>query len=212
MVVCVLLLAGAACSDDDGEEAGVAATTSTAAVATTGASTTSAPAAVTTSPSSAPATTTTPANRAATAVLEPDSIAGVEVGSNKSDAIAALGPPTSTGRETDLSGAMYDFQRWDFAGNRGLILNYRTPAVTSPLLTDWTATAPGPATVRGIKVGDPASAVVAAYGPLTGFCCDRQIASIEKGAFRMIVVVEPGANVTQIIGGDPGFWSRSIAD
>ncbi len=218
VVVSLVVIAG--CGDDGDEASSTAPASSTStslAVTTTdagAATTTPAPATTALGPTTTVAapTTTAPAPRAATAIIEPDTIAGIPIGSNKSEAIAVLGEPTTSGQETDLSGATYDYLRWQFAGNRGLFLNFRTQGATSPLLTDWIATAPGPATARGIKVGDPESAVVAAYGPLSPFCCGAVIADVSRGPGRMIVVVEPGGNVRQIIGGDPGFWSRSIAD
>ena len=221
-MVLITLLLGAACGGGDEEVSpttAVPSTTTTVTPATT--TTTTGPAATTTvvaPPSTTrplpPTTTATTvaAGRAATALIETDSIAGIPLGANKSQAITVLGQPTTAGQETDLSGARYDFQRWEFAGLRGLLLNYRTQGATSPLLTDWAATAPGPVTAKGITVGNPASAVEAAYGPLGPFCCGLQRAEAQKGPGRMVVLVEPGGNVTQIIGGDPGFWSRSIAD
>jgi hypothetical protein len=161
------------------------------------------------------ATTTTSARvTAAKAVIEPHQVAGIPLGSNKSQAYAVLGPPTTTGQETDLSGKKYDYLRWEFGGGiRGLVLNYRTDSVTSPLLTDWAANAAGPTTKAGVQFGDTAAKVVAAYGPLTGFCCDTQVASVTQAGGRMIVIV-PNASktVNRIVGGDPAFWSRSIAD
>lgn len=163
----------------------------------------------------APTSTTaaaTAAAKAATAVIEPDTVAGLPFGATKSEVIAVLGPPTRTGQETDLSGARYDYLRWELDGNRGLTLNFRTPSVTSPRLTDWIATAKGPRTRSGIQVGDPATKVVTAHGALQAFCCDAKIASLTRGAGRLIVVVPNGGAVGQLIGGDEAFWSKSIAD
>ena len=211
VTVCVVLvvLATGACSDDDGEEAGLATTPPTSTTTTVAATTSTAPA---TTVTTARATTTTARVTAANAVIEPDSIGGLEPGSNKTAASTRFGDPTSTGDGTDLAGDRYEFLRWDFSGNRGLTLYYRQRGVTSPLLEHWQVTAAGPATARGVKVGDPASAVVAAYGALQPFCCDAQVASVTRGPGRMIVIVQPGGNVTQIIGGIESSWSRLIAD
>lgn len=211
--MCALLIAlaatGVACSGG-GDEAGLTTAPPTTTTSTTLATTTStAPA---TTVTTARATTTTTRGTAANAVVEPDSIGGLEPGSNKSAAYARFGDPTATGDGTDLGGEKYDFLRWEFSGNRGLTLYYRQTGVTSPLLVHWQVTAAGPATARGVKVGDPASAVVAAYGPLQPFCCDTQVASVTRGPGRMIVIVQPGGNVTQIVGGAEGSWSRLIAD
>ena len=46
-------------------------------------------------------------------MIEPDTVAGIPLGANKSQAIAVLGNPTVTGQTTDLSGATYDFLRWE---------------------------------------------------------------------------------------------------
>ena len=210
--ICAFLiaLAASACSDGGDEEAGP--TTTAAASATT--STAAAPpstAAATTVTAARP-TTTTARTTAAAAVIEPDTVAGLELGTNRSTAYAVLGQPSATGQETDLGGERYDYARWDLAGNRGLTLVFRSPGVTGPQLSHWHVTAPGPATALGIKVGDAAGAVVAAYGPLTPFCCGTEIASVSRGGGRMIVVVEPGANVRSIYGGAESSWSRVIAD
>lgn len=208
-VLAVILLAAGACSDDGGDQAGL--TTAPTTTTTTVAVTTSAAAATTVTTPRA-TTTTTVGVTAANSTIEPDSIGGLEPGSNKTAAFTRFGDPTSTGDGTDLAGDRYDFLRWDFSGNRGLTLYYRQAGVTSPLLAHWQVTAPGPATARGVKVGDPASAVVAAYGALQPFCCDTQVASVTRGPGRMIVIVQPGANVTQIVGGVESSWSRLIAD
>lgn len=213
--MCALLIAlaatGVACSDDGGDEAGLTTAPPTTSTSTTVATTSStAPATtVTTTPATTP---TTARVTAANAVVEPDSIGGLEPGTNKSAAYARFGDPTSTGDGTDLGGDRYEFLRWEFSGNRGLTLYYRQTGVTSPLLAHWQVTANGPATARGVKVGDPASAVVAAYGALQPFCCDTQVASVSRGPGRMIVIVQPGGNVTQIVGGVESSWSRLIAD
>ncbi len=197
-----------ACGSGDDEAAPT--TTSTAAPVTS--TTTTAPAPTSTTRAGA-ATTTTARPSAARAVIEPASVAGIPLGANKSQAIAVLGQPTTTGQETDLSGKKYDYLRWQISGNRGLTLNFRTESVTSPLLTDWTANAPGPVTTGGVQVGDGAAKVTAAHGALVTFCCESKVASVTQGAGRMIVVVaDDTQKVVQIIGGDPAFWSRSIAD
>jgi hypothetical protein len=135
------------------------------------------------------------------------------LGAGKSQAIAVLGPPTTSGQETDLSGKKYDFLKWQLSGNRGLTLNFRTESVTSPLLTDWNVNAPGPVTKGGVQVGDTAAKVTAAHGALQVFCCESKVASVVDGPGRMIVVVaDDTQKVIQITGGDPGYWSRSIAD
>ncbi len=145
----------------------------------------------------------------AKAVVEPDSVAGVGLGSTKSEAQAVLGPPTSSGKQTDVNGQQYDFVDWALDGNRGLTLNYRFPEDVSPKLTDWNVDARGPATTKGVRVGDSEAQVIAAYGPLEPFV-GAQIAAVERGGGRMIVVVDSGT-VTTIIGGDAEFWMRSIA-
>lgn len=218
VVLAVALLAGACTSDDSTETASEATTTTVAATTSTSAASQVGAPVTTGVPTTLAASTTTtaaatPRSAAATAVIEPDAIAGIPLGSNKSQAYAVLGPPTTTGQETDLSGKRYDYLRWEFDGNRGLFLNYRTEGVTSPLLTDWTVTAAGPTTTRGVQVTDPASKVAATYGPLQPFCCEARIAEESRGGGRMIIVVATGTQtVRQIIGGDPGYWSRSIAD
>lgn len=146
---------------------------------------------------------------AAEAIIEPDSVAGIGLGANKSEAHAVLGTATSSGKHTDVNGEEYDFLHWQLDGQRGLTLNYRFPTGVSPKLTDWQASASGPRTVTGVEVGDSAGEVVAAYGPLEPFV-GIEIAAVEQGGGRMIVVVDNGA-VTLIIGGDPAFWMRSIA-
>lgn len=211
VVAMVLVLTAAACSDGGGEEAAPTTAPTSAPSTTAAPSTSSTLAPVTTAP--APATSTTAApTAAATAVVEPDTIAGIEMGSNRSTAYAVLGQPSATGQETDLGGERYDFARWDLAGNRGLTLVFRSPGVTGPQLTHWHVTAPGPATALGIEVGDPAGSVVAAYGALTAFCCGTEVASVSRGGGRLIVVVEPGGNVRSIYGGAESSWSRVIAD
>ena len=202
-------VAAVACgSDDDGA---APATTTTVAPATTVAPPTTAASTTTTR---APAvTSTTRRPTAATAVIEPDTVAGIPLGATKSQAIAVLGPPTRTSQETDLSGKKYDALYWDSSGNRGLSLAFGTDSVTSPLLTDWKATAPGPLTKAGVQVGDAVAKVTSAYGALQAFCCDTKIANVNQGAGRMIVIVgNASQKVDQILGGDPAFWSRKIAD
>lgn len=209
-LLAALLAVAAACgpNEDDPVVAGQGGATTTSTAAPTSTTTSVAPATT-----AAPATTTTAAaSKAATAVIEPDTVAGLPIGATKSEVIAVLGTPTRTGQETDLSGAKYDYLRWELDGNRGLTLNFRTPSVTSPRLTDWIATAKGPRTKSGIQVGDPASKVVTAHGALQAFCCDAKIASVKQGPGRMIIVVPNGGAVGQLIGGDEAFWSKSIAD
>ena len=198
-------LTAVACGSGD-DDAAPAATTTTVAPSTT--------AAPTTTTTRAPAaTTTTRKPTAATAVIEPDSVAGIPLGATKSQAIAVLGQPTRTSQETDLSGKRYDALNWDLSGNRGLSLAFGTDSVTSPLLTDWKATGPGPATKAGVQVGDAAAKVTSAYGALEAFCCDTKIANLTQGPGRMIVIVgNASQKVDQIVGGDPAFWSRKIAD
>jgi len=145
----------------------------------------------------------------AQAVIEPDSVAGLGLGTNKSEAHAVLGPPTSSGKHTDVNGEEFDFVQWELDGNRGLTLNYRFPTGVSPKLTDWNANARGPATRKDVRVGDSADHVVAAYGPLEPFV-SAQIVAVEQGGGRLIVIVDNGT-VTSIIGGNPEFWMRSIA-
>ena len=205
----VVAVAGACGPNEDSPviSGGQGATTTTAVATATTTSVTAAP------PTTAAATSTTAgAAKAAAAVLEPDSVAGLPLGATKSEVIAVLGTPTRTGQDTDLSGAKYDYLRWELDGTRGLTLNFRTPSATSPRLTDWIATAKGPRTKSGIQVGDPASKVVTAHGALQAFCCDAKIASIKQGAGRLIIVVPNGGAVAQLIGGDESFWSKSIAD
>jgi len=169
--------------------------------------------AATTTTRPAAGTTTTARPSAARAVIEPAAVAGIPLGADKSQAIAVLGQPAAMGQETDLSGKRYDFLRWDISGSRGLTLNFRTESVTSPLLTDWSSSAPGPVTRGGVQVGDGAATVTAAHGALLAFCCETKVAAVDQGAGRMIVVVDNATQkVTRITGGDPGYWSRSIAD
>lgn len=219
VLVLVVMISAAltGCGDDDEEaESGSQPTSVTTSAAGTsssapGAATTAATAVATTVAATAPPTTAKVT--AANAIIEPETVAGIPLGSNKSAAIAVLGDPTTTGQDTDLRGTKYDYLRWSLSGNRGLTLNFRTESVTSPLLTDWIATAAGPATKLGVKVGDSAETVTAAYGPLQNFCCDSKISNLERGGGRMIVVVDNASQVVrQIIGGDAGYWSRSIAD
>ena len=219
-VASVASVAATGCGSDDDESAAPATTTTSPGTsvassvpATTTAPVTQGPATTATTTPASTAPPTTSGQAAAKAIIEPNAVAGIALGSNKSQAIAVLGPPTTMGQEADLSGKTYDYLRWQFSGNRGLFLNFRTESVTSPLLTDWIATAPGPATKGGVQVGDGAAKVVAAHGALQAFCCNAQVASVTEGAGRMIVVVaNDNQQVTQIIGGDPGYWSRSIAD
>lgn len=197
-------LTAVACGSDDGEGAAPAPTTTEAPTTTLAPSTTS------TRP---PATSTTRKPTPATAVIEPDTVAGIPLGATKSQAIAVLGPPTRTSQETDLSGKKYDALSWDLSGNRGLSLAFGTDSVTSPLLTDWKATGPGPMTKAGVQVGDAVAKVTSAYGALQAFCCDTRIANVTQGPGRMIVIVgNASQKVDQIVGGDPAFWSRKIAD
>ena len=207
-VLAIVVVSGCGSEGDNAAPA----TTTTAAPATTIAAPTTT--AASTSTSRAPAaTTTTRRPAAATAVIEPDSVAGIPLGATKSQAIAVLGQPTRTSQETDLSGKKYDALNWDLSGNRGLSLAFGTESVTSPLLTDWKATGPGPVTKAGVQVGDAVAKVTSAYGALQAFCCDTRIANVNQGAGRMIVIVgNASQKVDQIVGGDPAFWSRKIAD
>ena len=145
----------------------------------------------------------------AQAVLEPDSVAGVGLGTNKSEALAVLGPAGSQGKRTDVNGEEFDFLHWPLDGGRGVTLNYRFPTGLSPKLTDWQATARGPATSKGVQVGDSADQVTAAYGPLEPFV-GAHAAFVDQGGGRLMVVVD-GGTVTLIVGGDPEFWMRSVA-
>jgi hypothetical protein len=175
-------------------------------------STTLAPA---TSTTRAPAATSTTTARvtAATAVLEPHQVAGIPLGATKTQAIAVLGAATRSGQETDLSGKKYDYLSWDLSGSRGLSLAFGTDSVTSPLLTDWKATIAGPRTAGGVQVGDTAAKATAAHGALAAFCCDTKVASVTQSGGRMIVIVGNATQkVDQIVGGDPAYWSRKIAD
>jgi hypothetical protein len=210
-VLTFLALASVACGSDGDDTAASASTTATVAPTTAAPTTTVAPSPTTTRPPAATSTTRRPTP--ATAVIEPDTIAGIPLGATKSQAIAVLGQPTRTSQETDLSGKKHDSLSWDLSGNRGLVLAFGTESVTSPLLTDWKATGPGPATKAGVQVGDAAAKVTAAYGALQAFCCDTKVASVNQGAGRMIVIVgNASQKVDQIVGGDPAFWSRKIAD
>ena len=207
----LVALVAVACGSGDDDAAAPAPTTS-AVPATTAAPTTTVAPSTTTSRSPA-ATSTTRRPAAATAVIEPDKVAGIPLGATKSQAIAVLGQPTRTSQEADLSGKRYDALYWDLNGNRGLSLAFGTDSATSPLLTDWKATAPGPVTKAGVQVGDAVSKVLSAYGSLQAFCCDARIANLTQGAGRMIVIVgNASQKVDQIVGGDPAFWSRKIAD
>lgn len=206
-----LALTMGACGSDGDDTAAPSSTTATAVPTTVAPSTTLAPATTTTRAPAATSTTRRPA--AATAIIEPDTVAGIPLGATKAQAIAVLGQPTRTSQETDLSGKKYDALSWDLSGNRGLSLAFGTESATSPLLTDWRANAPGPATKSGVQVGDAAAKVTTAYGALQAFCCDAKVATVNKGAGRMIVIVgNAGQKVDQIVGGDPAFWSRKIAD
>lgn len=215
LAVGALLAAGCGSDGDDTAAPTTTEVTSAPPTSATATTVTAAPAtsaAPTTRPSGA-TSTTRGVQAAAKAVIEPQAVAGIALGANKSQAIAVLGPPTTQGQETDISGKKYDYLRWQFSGNRGLFLNFRTESVTSPLLTDWIATAPGPATKAGVQVGDAQAKVTAAHGPLQAFCCESQVASVSQGGGRMMVVVaNDSKTVIQIIGGDPAYWSRSIAD
>ncbi len=224
-IVALAALVATACGSDDDEAAQTTTSTAAAVVTTTalatststsvGGPTTTTRAGATTTTRAGAATTTTASPRpsAAKAVIEPARVAGIGLGANKSQAIAVLGEPTTTGQETDLSGKKYDYLKWQLSGNRGLTLNFRTESATSPLLTDWNANAPGPVTKGGVTVGDGAVKVTAAHGALMTFCCESKVASVVDGGGRMIVVIANDTQkVTQIIGGDPAFWSRSIAD
>ena len=209
--VMFVALAAVACGSGDDDTAAPVTTTPAPTTAAPTPTTTVAASTTTSRPPAATSTTRRPA--AATAVIEPDTVAGVPLGATKTQAIAALGPPTRTSQETDLSGKKYDALSWDLSGNRGLSLAFGTESATSPLLTDWKATGPGPVTKAGVQVGDAAAKVTAAYGALTAFCCDTKVASVNQGAGRMIVIVGNGSQkVDQIVGGDPAFWSRKIAD
>lgn len=200
LAVAVLAVACGSGDDDAAAPTTTAVPTTTVAPSTT---TTRAPA----------ATSTTRRPSAATAVIEPDTVAGIPLGATKTQAIAVLGQPTRTSQETDLSGKKYDALSWDLSGNRGLSLAFGTDSATSPLLTDWKATAPGPVTKAGVQVGDAVAKVTSAYGALQAFCCDTRIANVTQGPGRMIVIVgNASQKVDQIVGGDPAFWSRKIAD
>jgi len=206
----MILIAAVAVACGSGDDDTAAPDASTTVAPTT--ATTLAPSTTTTGRPAA-ATTTTRRPTAATAVIEADTVAGIPLGANKSQAIAVLGQPTRTSQENDLSGRKYDALYWDLSGNRGLSLAFGTESVTSPLLTDWKATGPGPATKAGVQVGDAAAKVTAAYGALGAFCCDTKVATVNQGAGRMIVIVgNASQKVDQIVGGDPAFWSRKIAD
>ena len=206
----VLALTAVACGSDDDNAA--PATPTTEAPTTTPAPSTTV-ASTTTTRALAATTSTTRRPAAATAVIEPDKVAGIPLGATKSQAIAVLGQPSRTSQETDLSGKKYDALYWDLTGNRGLSLAFGTDSVTSPLLTDWKATGPGPVTKAGVQVGDSAAKVLSAYGSLQTFCCDTKIANVTQGPGRMIVIVgNTSQKVDQIVGGDPAFWSRKIAD
>jgi hypothetical protein len=207
----LMLTASVLAGCGSGNDTAATSTTVTTAPATT--VTTVAPVPTTTARPAA-TTTTTVRVTAATAVIEPHQVAGVPLGANKSQAIAVLGPPTRTGQETDLSGKKYDYLAWDLSGNRGLLLAFGTDSVTSPLLTDWKATGPGPRTTGGVQVGDTsAKAAAAGHGALQPFCCDTRVASVTQAGGRMIVIVgNASQKVDQIVGGDPAYWSRKIAD
>ena len=212
LVAALVLVAAVMVGCGLGDDTAATSTTVATAPATTVATPTTAAATSSTRPPAA-ATTTTARLTAATAVIEPHQVAGLPLGANKTQAIAVLGQPTRTGQETDLSGKKYDFLAWDLSGNRGLLLAFGTESVTSPLLTDWKATGPGPRTVGGVQVGDTAAKAAAAHGPLTAFCCDTRVASLTQSGGRMIVIVgNASQKVDQIVGGDPAYWSRKIAD
>ncbi|MGH2722596.1 MAG: hypothetical protein ACRDJO_13495 [Actinomycetota bacterium] len=147
------------------------------------------------------------------ALVGADAVAGLQLGATKAEAVAVLGAPTSEPTGTDVGGSTFESLRWDFDDDGGLVLNFRTGSGPSARLTDWAATAPGPHTDLGVEVQDPAAEVEARYGALEPFCCEATVASVASGGGRLIVVVDDGSKrVTQIIGGDEGYWSRSIAD
>lgn len=147
------------------------------------------------------------------AIVEPDKVAGLRLGTTKEDAIAVLGPPTSDEQVEDTGGNPYVAVRWNVSDTGGLNLNFREGTTEAPLLTDWVASAPGPETTQGIQVGDPEEKVTSAYGELQEFCCDANVASLSRGDGRMIIVVgDQSHTVEQIIGGDEASWSRLIAD
>jgi hypothetical protein len=213
LLASLLLVSGVTVGCGSGDDTAASSTTVTSAPATTVATPTTVAAATSSSRPPAGAITTTARLTAATAVIEPHQVAGIGLGANKSQAIAVLGPPTRTGQETDLSGKKYDYLAWDLAGDRGLVLAFGTDSVTSPLLTDWKATAAGPRTTGGVQVGDTSAKTAAAHGALTAFCCDTKVASVTQAGGRMIVIVgNASQRVDQIVGGDPAYWSRKIAD
>lgn len=210
LILTAVALAGCGSGDETAAPPTTVTTVTTAPPTTV---TTLAPAATTTSSTRPAATTTTARRTAATAVIEPHQVAGIPLGANKSQAIAVLGTPTRTGQEVDLSGKKYDYLAWDLSGNRGLLLAFGSESVTSPLLTDWKATGAGPRTTGGVQVGDTAAKAAAAHGPLQPFCCDTKVANVNQGGGRMIAIVgNASQKVDQIVGGDPAYWSRKIAD
>jgi hypothetical protein len=161
------------------------------------------------SPAGGPLLTTAPS----AALVGPGTVAGLAIGATRAEAVAVLGTPSSEPTGSDVGGSTFASLRWDFDEDGGLVLNFRGGSGASARLTDWTATAPGPRTEAGIEVQDAAAEVEAAYGALEPFCCEATVATVTWGDGRMIVVVdEVSKQVTQIIGGDPGYWSRSIAD
>jgi hypothetical protein len=88
-----------------GDDTGAAAATTTTPPTTVARATTVAPS--TTATRAPSATSTTRRTTAATAIIEPDTVAGIGLGATKAQAIAVLGPPTRTSQETDLSGKKY---------------------------------------------------------------------------------------------------------
>lgn len=158
-------------------------------------------------------TTTTVKLSAATAVVGPDTVAGLALGATKAQVLAVLGKPAVTEQATDVGGAKYESLSWRFSGNGGLTLSFRPYSRFAPGLSDWIATAAGPRTAAGVQVGDPAAEVVSAYGALQPFCCSVKVGSVEKGGGRMIVAVDDATGkVVDITGGEEAAWSRSIAD
>ncbi len=149
----------------------------------------------------------------ATAVIEPDSVGGIPLGATAAEVEFALGTPTTRGRVTDLHGREVDFRTWQIQGDRGLVLSFPSTGASTPRVHHWSTHTPGPSTAKGVQVGDPASKVTAAYGPLEPFVvAGSHAATVERGGGTMVVVVDDASQqVDVIIGGDRESWMGGIA-
>ena len=185
-----------------------------------GAASTTRPATPITTSTTKPTSTTAPPPMAteplspASVVVEPDAVGSLLLGSTRDEAVAILGEPSRTSTFNDLSGQEYTALEWDLPDGRALGLNYRRGSKFSPGLTDWTAASPGPRTAKGIQVGHDQQTVEEAYGTLkpfiiTGF---HHAVVARNGTELRVLVSDATKKVERMFGGDPGAFSRSIAD